>query len=180
MYDTQGLVQLYKGYVFSYVETGTPALYHAGPCTLAPIDALQTAFLNHVGLDAATALRDFHLAPLKTQRDIAMLGLLHKIQLGMAPECLRDLFSRQTKPIYAFGRRVGPPRHAYQLLDPVSKQSPVFFKRSIFGLAHVYNNLPADLVEVKEVKLFQLRLQLMVKEQIHSNSAWESALSPSA
>ena len=179
-FGIEELVRLYKANVLSYIETWTPALYHAAPLTLSCIDALQDTFLCHVDISPSTALDRFGLVPLKTRRDIAMLGLLHRVRLRIAPTCLMQLFPFERRPIYSYGVPLGKPRHVYQLADPVSRQSPMFFRRSIFGLIHVYNDLDPVIVEADNVKSFQHKLQALVKDAVHSSSAecWQSILSP--
>jgi hypothetical protein len=41
--------------------------------------------MRDIGVDEISALITFHLAPLATRRDIAMLGLIHKTILGKGP-----------------------------------------------------------------------------------------------
>ena len=55
-----------------------------------------------------------------------------------------------------------------------------FFRRSIFGLIHVYNDLDPAIVEADNVKSFQHKLQALVKDALHSSLAecWQSILSP--
>ena len=67
------------------MESSTAALYHAAPTTLAWIDRVQHRFLKEIGLSELEAVRNFRLAPLNSRRDMAMLGVLHKINLGEAP-----------------------------------------------------------------------------------------------
>ena len=67
------MVRLYKKQILSFLESSTPALYHAAPFTLAWIDKVQIRFLMEIDLSEFDALKDFRLAPLKCRRDIAML-----------------------------------------------------------------------------------------------------------
>ena len=92
-YDRRSTVKLYKSHVLSFVEGGTPALYHACPSILRPLDAIQETLLQEIGLTDAEALLDFNLAPLPMRRDIAMLGLLYKVSRGMAPMAIQKQFS---------------------------------------------------------------------------------------
>ena len=81
-YTDADLVVLYKAHLLSYLEYRTPAIYHATRAILSRLDAVQTRFLKDVGVDEVTALIKFHLAPLTTRRDIAMLGLIHRTAMG--------------------------------------------------------------------------------------------------
>ena len=76
-YAVSDLIGLYKAHVLSYLEYRTPAIYHATRAVIYRLDNVQTRFLKGVGVGEATALIDFHLAPLSTRRDIAMLGVIH-------------------------------------------------------------------------------------------------------
>ena len=83
---------LYKAQVLSYIESRTPGLYHAAPSVLDRIDRVQRRFLRVVGFTELEALELYRLAPLPCRRDMAMLGVLHKISLGLAPSQLAALF----------------------------------------------------------------------------------------
>ena len=91
-FTTPEMVRLYNAQILSFMESSTPALYHAAPSTLAWIDRVQVRFLKEIDLSEFDALRDYRLAPLKCRRDIAMLGVLHKVNLGTAPPQLSALF----------------------------------------------------------------------------------------
>ena len=57
------------------------------------LDHVQDTFLDEVGATTKSALLDFYLAPLIARRDIAMLSLLHRTQIGTALARIRN-FSR--------------------------------------------------------------------------------------
>ena len=86
------LVNLYKAQILSYLESGTPGYYHASATVLRSIDRIQERFLREVGLTAVSALERYNLAPLKTRRDISILGILHRVRLGLAPPQISELF----------------------------------------------------------------------------------------
>ena len=52
------------------------------------IDRVQRRFLRELNFSEVAALNEFRLAPLEARRDMAMLGALHKIKLGIAPAYL--------------------------------------------------------------------------------------------
>ena len=52
----------------------------------------KVVFLRDIGIDEITALVTFHLAPLATRRDIAMLGLIHRTILGKGPSQFNAFF----------------------------------------------------------------------------------------
>ena len=127
-YTDADLILLYKSHLLSYLEYRTPAIYHATRNVLEKLDAVQTRFLRSVGVDDATALLEFNLAPLCMRRDIAMLGMLHRAALGEGPPQLKELFRR----------RPG----GYMLHDPYADiGQPPLVRRSAWGLLRVYNSL---------------------------------------
>ena len=75
-FNLKQLLTLYKSHVLGLVEYRTPALYHASASVLAPLDKLQEWVLRDLGLTELEALEHFNLAPLRTRRDIAMLGVV--------------------------------------------------------------------------------------------------------
>ena len=157
------MVRLYKAQILPFMESSTPALYHAAPSTLAWIDRVQVRFLKEIDLSEFDALRDFRLAPLKCRRDIAMLGVLHKVNLGTAPPQLAALFPRiglvdelPEKCRLRLWRQL----HNMQLATPVDLAASDFLRRSVFGLMRFYNKLPQIMVNAKTVKLLQRELQL--------------------
>ena len=77
-YSDADLVLFYKSHLLSFLEYRTAAIYHATRAVLSRLDAVQCRFLRDIGVDEISALVTFHLAPLATRRDIAMLGLIHR------------------------------------------------------------------------------------------------------
>ncbi len=105
-----------------------------------------------MGVDEVTALIKFHLAPIATRRDIAMLGLLFKIASGIAPATISQLFRPFAGSLISHGFRTSDVIHSKALMDPVEPSHPVIIKRSIFGLIRVYNLLPQATVDHKSTK----------------------------
>eukprot|EP00973_Karenia_brevis_P018435 2527687-Karenia_brevis.AAC.1 len=109
------------------------------------------------------------------RRDIAMLGLLHKISLGTAPEPLCNLFRPRTGTLDTFGFQIGLETHCRQLHDPVAVYHPAILQRSAFGLVRVYNRLPHVILDSTTPKVFQKRLQNKAKAAAEANIPdWES------
>ena len=161
-FTTPELFQMYKAQVLSYIESSTPGLYHAAPTVLNRIDRVQRRFLRELGFSEVEALRRFRLAPLPCRRDMAMLGALHKVTLGLASAQMQALFPviGHVLEAYLLQRlRRWRPLHNRQLQTPCSRSSTEQMKRSLFGVARCYNLLPQDLVDTNSVKLFQRRLQ---------------------
>ena len=165
-FSTPELVHLYKAQVLSYLESSTPGLYHAAPSVLDRVDRVQRRLLRELGLDELTALLNFRLAPLPSRRDMAMLGVLHKVALGVAPPQLAALFPRVGKvhEHWQWRRlRNWRPLHDKQLFSHAAIKCTETMSRSLFGLVHCYNFLPQAVVSAKTVKSFQHRLQEALK-----------------
>ena len=155
-------MHFYKAQVFSYLESSTPSIYHSAPTTLDRIDRVQRRFLADIGMDERRSLIDWRLAPLASRRDIAMLGVLHKIALGKAPQQLADIFpivGHSHEPMRRQHLRNWRPLHNRQILSHAGVNSTHVMQRSLFGLVHCYNFLPQRLVDAQSVKQFQRKLQ---------------------
>lgn len=100
-----------------------------------------------------------------------MLGLLHKNSLGLAPKPLQALFSTRVWNLSSYGVGSVPDRHPRQFHDPMEHSHPSIMKRSLFGLVHVYNTLPASTVATGAVKTFQRRLQWQAKDKMKADGA---------
>ena len=176
-FTTPELFQLYKSLVLSYIESGVPGYYHAAPSVLEGIDRVQRRFLREVGLTETEALLNFRLAPLPARRDMAILGFLHRVALGLVSDQVRDLFPPvPPAPVRAgrFGARV----HNKQLLDRVERLSTDQFRRSIFGMVNCYNSLPQFVVDKPSVASFQGALQDALKAQASAGvEDWQRMLS---
>ena len=105
-YTDADLVLFYKSHLLSFLEYRTPAIYHATRAVLSRLDAVQSRFLRDIGIDEITALVTFHLAPLATRRDIAMLGSIHRTILGKGPSQFNAFFQCDQQ-------------HSGKLIDPV-------------------------------------------------------------
>ena len=161
-FTTPELVRLYKAQILSYLESSTPALYHAAASVLALLDRIQWGFQREVGFSEIECLRNVRLAPLKSRRDMAMLGVLHKINLGIAPPQLQALFPKlgdiEELPMRQRLRHWRPLR-SKQVSTHANFSSSNVLKRSLFGLVHCYNILPQHVVDASSVQLFQRKLQ---------------------
>ena len=155
------LVRLYKSLVLSYIESGTAAYYHAAHSVLRPVDRVQERLLRECGLTDIEALERFKLAPLPSRRDMAMLGLLHRVVLGQAPPQLRELFPfavlTPARSNYQTRLLSTVRRHNKQLLERPGHTD--VFSRSLFGLVSSYNLLPQHIVDTGDISKFQHVLQ---------------------
>ena len=153
-HDQAALVRLYKSYVISFVEAGLPAYYHAPPFFLGAIDRVQDRFLEALNSSPEQALSQYSLAPLGCRRDIAMLGLLHRISLGTAPAAFAALSTPMVAPRLPRDLRGSTITHNRQLFDRCGGSQPPAFGRSLFGEVYCYNLLPQRIVEKRTVKEF--------------------------
>ena len=136
-YSLDGLLQQYKAHVLCILEGSACAIYHAAQSHLSTLDELQRRFVRKLGLNESEAfLRKGGLAPLELRRDIAVLGFLHKIQLGEVHPDLHGLFPRYIEPATAPTRRAAR-RHARQFRE--QSGNSFYFKQSLFGTLTVYN-----------------------------------------
>ena len=122
---------------------------------------MQRRFLREMEFSEIEALARFRLAPLCSRRDMGMLGVLHKVVLGTAPDQLKELFpviGKEQEPLEVFQRlRHWKPRHDRQLHTEEHIKSSDVFKR--FGLVRCYSRLPQRTVDSTSVKAFQRSLQ---------------------
>ena len=165
-YTTPQLMHLYKAQVLSYIESSTPGVFHAAPSVLNKVDRVQRRLLRELGLSEEQGLLEYRLAPLPARRGIAMLGMLHKVSLGVAPPQLAELFPLcGSVPENRRAARLGNQRrlHNRQLSRPVVARPTEAFQRSLFGLTECYNLLPQKAVDCKDVKSFQRLPQKALK-----------------
>ena len=154
-YDTGGLIQQYKAHVLCLLEQSCVSIYHASQTHLEVLNRLQRSFICELGLTDETAFLQYKLAPLELRRDIAALGLLHKIQLGEAHSDFDGLFPKAIET-YPTHTRHGARRHGRQFSE--ISGSSYYFNQSLFGLTKVYNVLPEYAVSCQTVASFQTAL----------------------
>ena len=171
-------VNLYKSLVLSYIESSVPGYYHAASTTLRPLDRVQERLCRELGISHETALLKYKLAPLKSRRDMALLGLLHRIVLNDAPPQLAELFpSATTWPPNIATTRLQIRRHNRQLKQHAIGTETL--RRSLFGLVKIYNLLPQQVIDLKSVQLFQSALQHALSVAACRNVRyWDSLFSP--
>ena len=160
-------MHLYKAQILSYIESSTPGVCHAANSVPKPVDKVQLRLLRELGLNELAALNDYRLAPLPARRDMAMLGVLHKVALGLAPPQLAALFPVRglaLEPLQHFERlRHWRPLHCKQLLAPPYNCTETM-ERSLFGLVRTYNQLSQKTMVCRTVKAFQRCLQDALKK----------------
>ena len=153
-FDTDSLVLLYKAQVLPTLEFSTPAIYHCEATTLDELDRVQKRFLRAAGLTAEEALQKYHLAPLQSRRDLAMLGLIHRTVLGKGTEHFQKWFFRETRPVHNFATKYQRKKHNKQLRDYLDGTHSELLRRSAFGCTSTYNTLPQHAVNAGSVRDF--------------------------
>ncbi len=158
------MIDLFKAQVLSFIEYRTPGIcFHACDTHLSVLDAVQANYLEHLRVSEFDALFHFNLAPLSSRRDVAMLGLIHRILLGRGPSQFRRFFFLEA-PTSRVRTRSASRCHFRRVHEHVDGKHLELVKRSALGLTNVYNMLPAEEVEVEDVSTFQRQLQEMVKD----------------
>ena len=178
-FSTTQLVTLYKSHVLSYLESSTGAIYHAADTHLGLIDHVQEVLLRELGITTEEALLTHKLAPLSTRRDCAMLGVIHRALLRLgAPQFFEwfPLAPARERP----ATRLNALRHDKQILDYCDGGHSTLLARSVLGLVREYNLLPQWVVNAPSVKVFQGRLQYLVRrEALRGSPSWSRCLSRS-
>ena len=121
-------------------------------------------FLESMGISFEQALFEHRLAPLPARRDMAMLGLLHRVVLGAAPAQFGQFFPYAHGRHFPRGFRGVALRHDRQLHDPIDGSCPAIMCRSVFSLIYAYNLLPQHVVASPTAKSFQSCLQRGLKK----------------
>ena len=110
-----------------------------------------------------------------------MLGVLHKVILGYAPEPLAVLFpvlGVVHEPAAMQRMRNWRPKHSKQLHAEIDFTANDVMQRSLFGLVHLYNKLLQSAVDASSVKIFQRQLQEALKRYARSGAeSWQSLFS---
>ena len=172
------VIGFYKAQVLNKLEFATPAIYHATDFILAALDRVQDRFLEALEISQEAAIFEFKLAPLRTRRDLAMLGLLHRIVLGIAPRQFSEIVQFASRPVFPRSLRGSQHRHNRQLHDPFCGTEKRILRRSWLRLIYTYNLLPQGVVDHKSVSAFQGHLQAGVLCAVRSGLyKWDSLLS---
>ena len=177
-YSIAELIHQFKAHVWSIIEYYTPCVYHAGITLLRKLDIVQERFLDALDISEEEALICHAMAPLSTRRDIAILGLLHKCNLGLAHRSLCELFYRDPHPPRR-NTTLFPPLHERRLFDEhVFSNFPSLFHNSIFAQIRIYNLLSPAIANHDNVHEFQSALVAVVRHRCsvgHAN--WQTCLS---
>ena len=167
-HDVPGLLNLYKSKVLSFIEYRTAAIYHASDEVLRPLDEVQDRLLEDLGISAVESLEHFSLAPLRTRRDIAMLGVIHRSYTKKGPRQFGEYF----KVVEPGSHRMASCRRDLENWEPM--------KRSALGMIEVWNLLPSSAVRnCTSAQSFQRVLQhILIALARAGVEAWADCFSP--
>ena len=180
-YSHNDLLLLFKSHVRSQIEWCTGAIYHAAPSKLAWLDAVQSSFLTHLGINEGSAFVEQNVAPLGLRRDISMLGVFWKIAHGFAHPDFKRLFQSAPSVPRAHRTRARARRHDLQFVDFCDGTQLRQFQRSLFGLVKVWNVLPMKYVHAESVSLFQRLLTSAAKHACTDNrDGWQTMFATSS
>ena len=116
VFSDADIIILFKAHILSYIEYRTAGIFHASDSVLAPLNNVLKNLLRDINMSELDALVHFHLAPLNTRRDIAVLGAVHRAVLGRGPEELKDFFTVSSSGPTRIGLRSVARRHAHTLV----------------------------------------------------------------
>ena len=97
-YCIESMMHQYKSHIWSVMEYSNGCILHTTGSQLERLDSVQRRFLHGLQINEEIAFQQFNLAPPILRRDIGMLGLLHKIVLGLAHPAFSVLFPRYPDP----------------------------------------------------------------------------------
>ena len=149
------------------MEAHSGGIFHACSSQLDRLDHCQQRFVETLGLSEEAAFRDNNFAPPVLRRNIGILGMLHKRVLGLCHQDFEELLPWFSQ---VFGYTVEG-RHTKQLYNHVLEvQFHIgLFRRSIFAMTDVYNNLPQYVVNSASVSVFQKHLTKIAKTRCENN-----------
>jgi hypothetical protein len=176
-YNIASLISQFKAHALPHIEGSIGAIFHASSTHLNRVDAIQSSFLRELGTSDGDAFLQYNLAPTKLRRNIAALGLLHKINLGKAPKAFQDFFPRAGQKVTR-NTRLSTHRHTMQIHDYCDGSQAVQFQQSLFGLVKVYNLLPQMVVEKTTVKAFQTSLTKMARTYCEKGQCFHNLYCP--
>ena len=161
-YEVKELIAQFKTHIWGVMECHSGGLFHASDTALQKLDQVHYHFLRELGVDARQAFTEFNFAPPVLRRNIGILGLLHKRVLGLSHPIFQRLLPFHVE-VFGSLPAGGHNKQLYGHLHEVSFQM-VMFCQSIFGLVHVYNRLPQNVVDCETISNFQRCLTLSVRE----------------
>ena len=139
----------------SLLEIPTAVFLPASNTTLDGIDSVHRRFFPETQFSVKYDFLTFGLAPVSPEKDIAMLGLFHKISLGLAHPGFSQLFPRAPPQGHRYFSRFVARQHNKQIQDKCDGRQLGYLGRC---LVRVHNALPQEVVACGCVSAFQSRL----------------------
>ena len=175
-YDVPNLIQQYKTHIWGLVEGNCGAYFHTASSLLNKIGQVQRRFLSKLDITEQQAFLEFNFAPTCLRRDIAILGLLQKRVMGECHPAFDRLLPYWSERFGA-SRGVGHNKPLYGHWVEATHH-PSLFRRSIFAMIDIYNNLPQYVVDSLTVTAFQKLLTERARERNRANDpTWLSLFS---
>ena len=173
-YDAKDLIGQFKTHVWGIMEQNNGAIFHASRYLLEKLDSCQRSFLKKLDMNEEAAFLDFNFAPPSLRRDIGILGMLHKRVLGLA----HPIFDRLL-PFHCESHGASTGSHTKQLYGHILQADFQLHlhKRSIFGMVHIYNRLPQEIIDSETVALFQSKLTKLARSSCKEELAWQAMFS---
>lgn len=137
---------------------------------------MQSRFVRQLELDEKVAFMHFNFPPLLVKRDISFLGVIHRARLREGPPPLWHFF--YLDPSLARRQRRCVPRHEFQMIEWPGGNNLEIMRRSALGMIRVYNLLPVESVECRDLKLFYRSLTNLVTARVLAgDDRWKVLLS---
>ena len=149
--DTPGVVIQFRSRILSYVEHRTASIYHSDSTVLDPVEKQYDRFLSELGVTRRDALFSFSVAPLRSRRDMAMLGVIHRAVLREGPGQIHEYIELEPDSSHPTGRS-NLRRHDKQLKTYRRGKFLETTAKSILGLIDIYNMLPQELIDIENVR----------------------------
>ena len=121
----------------------------------------------------------YNFTPPQLRRDIAMLGLLHKITLRKCHNDFHTLLPPAQPTHHHHDTRLTSNRHNRQLHEHCDGTQTDLTGRSLLALANIYNLLPQHVVDATTVSNFQTRLTNAARHAcLNGHTNWPELYSP--
>jgi len=161
-FNDEELIGVYKSHILSFIEYRTPGIFHASSSILQSLDHVQERFLADICISDVDAVSHFRLAPLRSRRDIAILGFIHRALLLEGPVVFHSIFARDegAQPRASNRLNVSTSNTCFRCLESILPfDAPDYAQRSALGMIRIYNLLPGRIRSITEVPSFQGALQ---------------------
>jgi len=151
-------------------------IFHAIAYGLDKLDSVHNQFNNELDMSREQAFLQHNLAPPCLCRDIGILDMFHRRELGLSHPIFAELL-----PVYfdRFGsyRRDEHNKYLYGRIMEIRFQHALHF-RSPFDMVYVYNRLSQAVVDCDTISKFQSNLTAIAKTSCQNgNENWSHSFS---